>query len=103
MSRHWYDLHRLFQAGFAAKAMVDKELFEAIRGHRGVFTKVPGVDYDSLKANSFNLFPPDAIKVSWDRDYSSTRESYIYRDAPSIEALKDEIAKITSDLKKLQF
>ncbi len=81
MSRHWYDLHRLFQAGFAAKAMADKELFEAIRGHRGVFTKVPGVDYDSLKASSFNLFPPDAIKASWDKDYSSTRESYIYRDA----------------------
>lgn len=103
MSRHWYDLHRLFQAGFAAKAMVDKELFDAIRGHRGVFTKVSGVDYDSLKASSFNLFPPNELKAGWDRDYNSTRESYIYRDAPPIEALKDEIVKITSDLKKLQF
>jgi hypothetical protein len=103
MSRHWYDLHRLFQAGFAAKAMTDKKLFDTIRVHRGVFTKVPGVDYDSLKANSFNLFPPGELKAGWEKDYGSMRESYIYKDAPTIEVLMDEMSTINNDFKNLRF
>ncbi len=103
MSRHWYDLHRLFRAGFAEKAMADKELFEAIRGHRGVFTKVPGVDYDSLKASKLNLFPPNELGKGWNKDYGSMTESYIYLDAPTIDELTDEIKKITNDLQKLHF
>ena len=103
MSRHWYDLHRLFRAGFAEKAMADKELFEALRGHRGVFTKVPGVDYDSLKASTLNLFPPDELATGWNKDYGSMTESYIYQDAPTIDELTDEIKKITKDLHELHF
>src|SRR5260221_1560541 len=103
MSRHWYDLHRLFEAGFAAMAMADKELFEAIRGHRGVFTKVPGIDYDSLKANSFNLFPPGDLEGGWEKDYSSMRETYIYKEAPTLDALIVEISKIVNSLKGLDY
>src|SRR5690606_39241907 len=99
MSRHWYDLYSLNQAGFGKTAMMDKDLFEAIRGHRGVFTKVPGIDYGVLKANSFNLFPPDALQRDWNRDYDSMMESYIYQDAPTMQELVKGIETIATNLK----
>jgi hypothetical protein len=103
MSRHWYDLYSLNQAGFGKTAMVDKDLFEAIRGHRGVFTRVPGIDYGVLKANSFNLFPPDALQGDWNRDYDSMMESYIYQDAPTMQELVQGIETIVANLKALSF
>lgn len=101
MSRHWYDLHYLAKAGFAEKAIQDKALYEAIRNHRKVFTKVPGVDYDTLSPTSFGLFPPKAKDVDWGNDYKKMIESYIYRDAPSLEDLIDSIREISELFKKI--
>lgn len=101
MSRHWYDLHYLAKAGFAEKAIQDKALYEAIRNHRKAFTKVPGVDYDTLSPTSFGLFPPKAKDVDWGNDYKKMIESYIYRDAPSLEDLIDSIREISELFKKI--
>src|SRR6185295_18831696 len=69
MSRHWYDLHYLNNAGFAKKGMEDKALFDAIRHHRKIFTKVSGVDYDNLSPKAFGLFPPKEKDGDWKNDY----------------------------------
>jgi hypothetical protein len=103
MSRHWYDLHYLTNAGFAKKAMQDKALFEAIRNHRKIFTKVPGVDYDALSPKSFGLFPPKEREADWSNDYKKMIESYIYRDAPSLDGLTDSIKAISGEFGKLDY
>ncbi|HPN70256.1 MAG TPA: nucleotidyl transferase AbiEii/AbiGii toxin family protein [Saprospiraceae bacterium] len=103
MSRHWYDLHYLAQAGFGEKAMQDKALFEAIRNHRKIFTKVPGVDYDALSPKTFGLFPPKEKEAEWNGDYKKMIESYIYRDAPSLEILSGSIKELTEEFKKLDY
>jgi Nucleotidyl transferase AbiEii toxin, Type IV TA system len=103
MSRHWYDLHYLSKAGFGDKAMQDKTLFEAIRNHRKIFTKVSGVDYDTLLPKSFGLFPPKAKEADWNNDYKKMTESYIYREAPSIGNLTDTITRITEEFRKLHY
>lgn len=103
MSRHWYDLHYLIKAGFAEKAMQDKALFEAIRNHRKVFTKVPGVDYDTLSPKAFGLFPPPEKKPDWDTDYKKMVESYIYRDAPALEDLSGIVHALAEKFRKLEY
>jgi hypothetical protein len=103
MSRHWYDLHYLTKAGFAEKAMQDKALFEAIRNHRKIFTKVPGVDYDTLSPKSFGLFPPKDREADWGNDYKKMIESYIYRDAPTLDGLTDSIKVISDNFRKLDY
>ncbi len=103
MSRHWYDLDCLAQAGFGVKAMEDKELFEAIRSHRKVFTKVPGVNYDSLKPSEFGLFPPESHKSDWDKDYNTMKKNYIYKDAPTLDELHKSLGRITEMLKNLKY
>jgi hypothetical protein len=103
MSRHWYDLHYLIKAGFAEKAMSDNALFEAIRNHRRIFTKVPGVEYESLSPNNFQLFPPKIKEPEWIDDYRKMVKSYIYRDAPTLDELSDIVRRLTEDFKKLEY
>lgn len=103
MSRHWYDLYFLINAGFAKKAMEDKELYDAIRHHRKIFTKVPGVDYDTLSPKSFGLLPPKEKEGDWNNDYKKMTESYIYKDAPSLEVLSGSIRELMEEFKKLGY
>lgn len=103
MSRHWYDLHCLYEAGFAVKAMEDKALFDAIRNHRKVFTRVSGVDYDSLSPASFALFPPGSKSNDWSSDYGKMVESYIYRNPPSLDRLTDSIQEIMETFRRLRY
>ncbi|HTJ52902.1 MAG TPA: nucleotidyl transferase AbiEii/AbiGii toxin family protein [Cyclobacteriaceae bacterium] len=103
MSRHWYDLNQLSQAGYAKKAMEDQGLYEAIRNHRKIFTKVSEVDYDNLSPQNFSLFPSEKKESDWQSDYNKMMESYIYRNAPSLKELKDSIKKIEDDFSKLRY
>src|SRR5690606_26307807 len=103
MSRHWYDLHYLINAGIAEKAMQDKTLYKAIRSHRKIFTKVPGVDYDNLSQKDFRLFPPKIKESNWNGDFKKMVESYIYRNTPSLEDLSDVINRLTEEFKKLNY
>lgn len=103
MSRHWYDLHYLISAGFAKKAMEDKTLYDAIRHHRKIFTKVHGVDYDTLSPKSFGLLPPKEKGSDWNSDYKKMIESYIYRNAPSLEVLSGSMRELLEEFKKLEY
>jgi hypothetical protein len=103
MSRHWYDLYYLVNAGFAAQAMQDAALYGAIRNHRKIFTKVPGVDYDTLSPKDFGLFPPKDRETDWTSDYKKMIESYIYRNAPSLEVLSGSIKELIEEFKKLEY
>ena len=103
MSRHWYDLHYLIKAGFAEKAMSDNALFVAIRNHRRIFTKVPGVEYESLSPKNFQLFPPKIKEPEWIDDYRKMVESYIYRGAPTLDELSGIVRRLTEDFKKLEY
>lgn len=103
MSRHWYDLHYLTNAGFGNKAMQDKALYDAIRNHRKVFTKVPGVDYDTLSPKTFGLFPPKGKESDWNNDYKKMIESYIYREPPELAALTGTINGLMENFKKLEY
>jgi Nucleotidyl transferase AbiEii toxin, Type IV TA system len=95
LSRHWYDLHCLFETGFGKEAVNDPELYMAIRSHRKNFTKTAGVDYDKLLPKDFNLNPPKEKKEEWSRDYGSMSQSYIYDGAPTLEVLEQSIGKVT--------
>lgn len=103
MSRHWYDLHQLANGGFATLAMQDKELFEAIRSHRKIFTKVAGIDYDKLTPKLFGLIPPEKKADDWEKDYAKMIESYIYRDAPTLKDLTTSVNILLNQFTKLEF
>jgi hypothetical protein len=60
-NRHFYDLGRMMDCDFAIKAITGNELWETIRHHREVFTRINGVDYTSDIRKRIVLIPPEQL------------------------------------------
>ncbi|MHC1737349.1 MAG: nucleotidyl transferase AbiEii/AbiGii toxin family protein [Ignavibacteriaceae bacterium] len=78
LSRHLYDIERINRTNFAASALSDKNLFNAIVNHRKTFTHVSGIDYKKHNPKEINFIPPDELLPSWERDYNQMQENMIY-------------------------
>ena len=98
LSRHLYDIYLLTQAGIAANAITDKELYETIVTHRYKFSRVGGVDYNLHHPHLLNPIPPQEVIADWESDYAKMKEDMIYEEnKPSFE----ELIKNLDDLKTL--
>jgi hypothetical protein len=91
MSRHLYDLVRIFDTDIAAKALSDKELYRSIVEHRRIFIGLKGFDYDTLAPQTIEIVPPDHIIALWKADYETMRETMIYGESLPFNKLIDKI------------
>jgi predicted nucleotidyltransferase component of viral defense system len=93
MSRHLYDLARIFDTDIAEKALSDKELYQGIVEHRRIFIGLKGFDYDTLAPQTIKIIPPDNIISLWKTDYETMRETMIYGESLSFNKLIDRIKR----------
>jgi predicted nucleotidyltransferase component of viral defense system len=98
MSRHLYDLERMYDAGIAEKALSDKELYENIVEHRRVFIGLKGFDYNTLSPTTIRIIPPESVMNDWQKDYETMRETMIYGDSPSFKKLIDKIKQLNGQI-----
>lgn len=88
LSRYLYDVHQLAKAGFAERALNDKELYETIVAHRYKFSRVGEVDYNYHSPKTLNPIPPDEVIAEWETDYAKMKEDMVYDgDKPSFKDL----------------
>jgi len=88
LSRHLYDIYYLTKSGVGLKALKDKELYEAIVSHRHKFSRVGGVDYNSLNPLTLNPKPLPSVVESWKTDCSRMLQDMICEpNPPSFEHL----------------
>ncbi|MBK9513338.1 MAG: nucleotidyl transferase AbiEii/AbiGii toxin family protein [Flavobacteriales bacterium] len=57
LARHYYDLFKLYKAGFGERATHDHSLYTAIIEHRRTFYRYGSVDYDALITEGFSIIP----------------------------------------------
>lgn len=86
-SRHIYDLYKMMDKDFAAKAIADDALWESIRHHREIYTSVHGMDYTPDVRKRIVLIPREDIMPAWQQDYEQMREVMIYGSKPTWEEL----------------
>lgn len=87
LSRHLYDISRLMEAPEIRYDAELVKLFSAIAQHRKKFTKVGGVDYDTISLASLVLQPPKQSRAAWEADYHATCETLITGETPSFDEL----------------
>ena len=90
-SRHLYDLYKMMNHDFAARAIVDSELWESIRHHREVYTSVSGMDYTPDVRKRLTLIPRKDIISAWRQDYEQMMIAMIYGEKPTWDDLMSEI------------
>ena len=91
MSRHLYDLEKLMDTDYGIQALKDKQLYDDIIEHRRTFYALKYVDYDKLKRDTIDFYPPSAVLSEWKNDYEQMTHDFIYGDHLSFENLLDRI------------
>ncbi|MEZ4915161.1 MAG: nucleotidyl transferase AbiEii/AbiGii toxin family protein [Chitinophagales bacterium] len=95
LSRHLYDVYHLTQAGVAARALSDKDLYETIVAHRYKFSRVGEVDYNLHHPQTLNPIPPKEVIADWEADYAKMKEDMIYEEnKPSFEDLISNLMEV---------
>ena len=91
-SRHWYDLVRLDDKGYADRALKDNDIAVTVARHKGTFFRQgAGIDYGRAIAGDLQLVPSDEVCDSLRDDYDRMLESRII--LPSDETFEDLMRK----------
>lgn len=94
-SRHLYDIEKMMDLDFAQSAIVDNDLWEAIRHHREVFTRIKGVDYSQDIRKNISLIPPSQAIDDWREDYEAMQSTMIYGSSLSFDELINRIKQLS--------
>lgn len=92
-SRHYYDLVKLYEAGFGARALQRLDLLAAVAVHKAIFFADPAAKYDEAKPGSLQLVPPASRRAELREDYGKMREM-IFGEPPSFEHLLAVLTEI---------
>jgi hypothetical protein len=105
-ARHWHDLARLDEAGFAQAAIADGELAKAVAEHKSAFfveKTLPGepVDYHAAVAGGLRLVPDEDALAHLRTDYQQMVDDGLFLDeAESFEHLLDRCRVIENKANK---
>jgi predicted nucleotidyltransferase component of viral defense system len=100
-SRHLYDLEKLMDTEFAARALANKDLYRHIVEHRSTMTPIRGIDYANHTPDKINPLPPSALLSDWEKDYAQMQQSMIYRESLPFDKLIDRISELKSRINKI--
>lgn len=99
LSRHYYDLARLYETGIGAAALSDPALLLAVAEHKDTFFPAAWAKYDEAKPGSLRLVPPEARLAALADDYRKMREMFFSEPPPFaaiIATLRDLEARINT-------
>jgi len=103
MSRHLYDLVKMFDTDIAEKALADKNLYRSIVEHRRIFIGLKGFDYATLSPETINIIPSENVIAQWQKDYETMRETMIYGKSLPFDELIDSIKQLNKKINGLYF
>jgi hypothetical protein len=70
VSRHYYDVHRIFQSELGGRAVADRELGADCVAHARMFFSSPNLGLDHAVPGTFSLSATDAMFGELRRDYA---------------------------------
>ncbi len=93
LSRHYYDLHMLTQAGVADKAIAQPELLAQVVRNKSLMFREPKASYETAVFGSLMLLPTGSAVDDLKKDYAAMTEMFM-GEAPSF----DNITKTMREL-----
>ena len=99
-ARHWHDVVRLDEAGFAEAAFADRELANAVARHKSMFFAEKAadrspIDYEAAVNGNLVLTPVGEGRKALEEDYSKmVEDGLLFDDAETFEELLERCAAI---------
>ena len=93
VSRHYYDLHCLYQSKAGAAALADRGLEADCVRHARMFFDRPDFDLASAKPGTLAIAPTGPMRDALRRDYGNTAPM-IFGAAPSFDEVMDSVRKV---------
>jgi hypothetical protein len=94
LSRHHYDLSRLYRHEYGQAALNDGELLASVVEHKKVFFREAAARYDLARPGSLRVCPPDSLVPKIRSDYRQMREMFFGEGPP--------FDQVIADLKELE-
>ncbi|GGD35799.1 nucleotidyl transferase AbiEii/AbiGii toxin family protein [Aureimonas glaciei] len=101
-ARHWHDVARLDEAGFAAAAFADRDLATAVARHKAMFFAEKAadrspIDYAAAVNGDLQLVPAGDGAKALEEDYAHmVEDGLLLEDAEPFEALMERCAEIAA-------
>lgn len=84
MSRHLYDLYKMYHTDIRDAALADHGLYEHLIQHRAWYSRISWVNYDTLAHPTISFLPVSEVLEDYRKDYQTMQEQMIYeKTAPS--------------------
>ncbi len=99
-ARHWYDVAKLDEAGFADRAIADRELANAVARHKAMFfaekdTTGAVIDYSAAVGGALRLAPTGAALKTLSTDYARmVEDGLLFDEAETFERVLDRCRSI---------
>ena len=93
LSRHYYDVVRLYQGDIGQRALAQQNLLESVVRHKSLFFRSGWANYQSAVPGSVRLSPKEARVDDLNRDYQAMTEMF-FSEPPSF----DEILQVIEEL-----
>jgi hypothetical protein len=87
LSRHYYDVAKLYQNDIGPKALARTDLLEAVVTHKRLFFSSGWANYATAVPGSLRLVPPEERRASLEADYRVMRETMIFGESYSFDEL----------------
>ena len=94
MSRHHYDVARLYHSSFGTKALADGDLLKCVVRHKSLFFQSAWANYQSATPGTFRLVPPSERFAALTADYRAMQENMIFGQSYSFNELIAVLAEV---------
>jgi hypothetical protein len=87
LSRHYYDLARLYRHEYGQNAKADFGLLASVVEHKKIFFREAAARYDLAKPGSLRICPPDEKIARIRADYREMREMFFTNEPPTFDSI----------------
>jgi len=98
MSRHIYDLVKLYNSKYGKMAMDNLELLEDVVKHKSTFYKDNRADYKNATPSNIKIVPTPELNHNFKVDYQDMAKSMIIGNPPTYEELIKSLEKMQAQL-----
>jgi hypothetical protein len=98
LSRHYYDVAKLYESPIGPKALADRELLAKVVAHKKLFFYSGWANYGTATPGTFQLVPPKERHTLLKADYRAMQENMIFAKSYDFDKLMGLIGEIEAKL-----